>query len=323
MKTALITGITGQDGFHLTKLLLQENYRVVGITSGRNSERIHHFKTLFPNTFLIEGDFGSTKVINEIILKFNPSEIYNLAAVSSVAKSFTEPELTNKINFEKVISLLDAIYLSDQNKNIRFYQSSSSEMFGDCNEERISETTQFNPLSPYGESKVKAHLYCKEFARKNKIYISEGIMFNHESEFRHQGFVSHKIIEGIISIKMGLSNRLELGDLSPKRDWGYAEDFARAMYLILQANKPDDFVIATGKSHSIYQFVEEAMKCAKLEGRVEDFVFSDTGLIRKKEIYSSTGDFSKAKKLLNWQPKYDFRSMVEILVERKLTSIRS
>jgi GDPmannose 4,6-dehydratase len=323
VKTAVITGVTGQDGFHLSKLLVSKNYRVVGISSGSDKNRLALFESMFPTVQIIRGDFSSPKFILEVIEKFRPNEIYNLAAISSVARSFTEPELTQEINFKAVVSLVNAIYSNKNNHSIKFYHSSSSEMYGETGGVPISEETEFNPKSPYGESKVAAFEFCKNFASNSNHFISQGILFNHESEFRQTGFVAHKIISGLIAIKKGELQKLKLGNLSPKRDWGYAGDYVNAIHAIVQQDKPSEFVIASGKAHSIEDFIRHAISSLSLSGDINSFVIPDADLFRSSEIYVSVGDASKAREILNWRAKYNFSALVDLLVAKKLELIKN
>jgi len=318
MRTALITGVTGQDSFHLAGLLLLQGYRVVGITSGREPQRLQQFSKIFPSVHIIKGDFGSPILIKEIISDWDPTEIYNLAAISSVALSFQEPELTKQVNYNSVVSLLKAVYSCETNSSIKFYHSSSSEMFGDTRGEPISELSQLDPQSPYGEAKAKAFEYCRDLASNSKLFISQGILFNHESEFRQKGFVSQKIIDGLIRIKNGQLKKIELGDLSPKRDWGYAADYVEAIYRIVQQEEASEFVIASGQSNSIEQFVLNSIQALGLEGNLSDYVDSNVVPKRPSEIYSSVGNPSKAYDLLGWRARYSFQELVEILILKNL-----
>ena len=321
MRTALITGITGQDGFHLSELLLSKGYRVVGITSGTQPGRLHHFRKLFPSVNVVEGDFASSALIEEIISRWNPIEVYNLAAISSVATSFQNPELTMRVNYQAVVNLVSIIYSQEKNHSIKFYQSSSSEMFGDNHGSPISEHSSLNPRSPYGESKAQAFEYCRDIKSKSKLFISQGILFNHESEFRQQNFVSKKIIDGLIKIKRGQVDKFELGDLSPKRDWGYAGDYVEAIYRIVQQEHASEFVIASGESNSIESFVLNSIKVLGLEGRLGDYVTSNVVPKRPNEIYSSVGNPLKAYELLGWKSKYSFDALIELLILKNLQSV--
>jgi len=310
VQTALITGITGQDGFHLTKLLAKNNYKIIGITSGADLKRLEYFKQLYPDVKIYKTNLLDMVKMENILNSEKPDEIYNLAAVSSVAMSIREPELTHKINHELVINLLNLIYSSKNSAKIKFYQSSSSEMFGGNEGKPINENTEFRPVSPYGESKAKAHIYCNEFRTKHKAFISQGIMFNHESEFRQPSFVSMKIIDNLINIKRNVIKNFELGDIRPARDWGYAGDYVEAIYLMMKSEVPSDYVIASGKSYSIKEFVESAIAEIGLPGKINDYVRSDPGLIRKSEFFMCVGNPSKANAELHWKAKYDFHQLI-------------
>ncbi len=308
-KTAIITGVTGQDGSYLAELLLEKGYRVVGIkrrTSIISTSRIDH---LFddPNFVLEYGSLHASDWIYPIITKYEPQEIYNLAAQSHVRVSFDNPVETADITAMGTLRLLEAI--RHINPDIRFYQASSSEMFGDNPEVPQSETTALMPASPYACSKVFSHNIVRNYRVGYDMFACCGILFNHESPRRGETFVTRKITMAAAKIKMGLQDKLYLGNLEAKRDWGHAKDYVRAMWLMLQQNAPEDYVIATGKTYSVQQFLEMVFKYAGLD--IEKHVEIDPRLFRPHEVPLLLGDASKAKENLGWTPKYDIKDLVK------------
>jgi GDPmannose 4,6-dehydratase len=320
VKTALITGITGQDGFHLTQKLLKMGIKVVGVTSTSNQSRLRHFKSLYPEAHLVVGDFSNFVFMKTILEMAKPDTLFNLAAVSSVAKSFEEPDLTYKVNFMAVKNIIDLLESKKSYQDIRLYQASSSEMFGGTTGHHINEQTPFNPVSPYGESKTLAHLKCMEVREQTGRHISCGILFNHEGEYRQPGFVSTKIIDGGITILNDHSQKLILGNLSAERDWGYAGDFMNAVIEMTNQRKGDDFVIATGTKRSVGEFLETTFKVLGITHLLESNVETSEEFLRKNDISISIGDSSKARKVLGWEPKVSFEEMIEKIVESKLAS---
>ena len=318
MKNALVTGITGQDGHHLAKLLLEKNYNVVGIVNGQRNSRLDHFSRLFPAVKLVDADLTDFSSLLEAIETSNPDEIYNLGAISFVGMSFKQPELTANVTGLGTLRLLEAIRKLDHEKKVRFYQASSSEMFGKVRQTPQNEDTPFYPRSPYGVSKTFAHYSCVNYREAYNMHISAGILFNHEGEFRGHEFVTRKITSNIARIRLGMQKKFSLGSLEPKRDWGYAGDYVEAMWLMLQRSQPEDYVIATGKTVSVRDFVSAAIEVAGLTGEVEDYVDFDPSMIRPSEVDLLIGDASKAKEKLNWKPKTSFKEMVALMVENDL-----
>lgn len=318
MKTALVTGITGQDGHHLTKLLLSKGYEVHGLINGQRNSRLDEFSKEFPEAKLMSGDLTDFSSLLQIVDKVKPDEVYNLGAISFVGLSFKQPELTANVTGLGTLRLLEAIRKIGAEKSTRFYQASSSEMFGKVRETPQTELTPFHPRSPYGVAKAFAHYTCVNYREAYDMHVSCGILFNHEGEYRGHEFVTRKITSNVAKIKLGKQMRFSLGDLSPKRDWGYAGDYVEAMWLMLQQEKPDDYVISTGETHTVRSFVEESIKAAGLTGSIEDYVDFDEQMIRPSEVDLLVGDASKAKEKLGWAPKIDFKSLVKLMVDRDL-----
>ena len=306
MKTALITGITGQDGHHLTKLLLYKGYRVHGIVNGQRNSREESFTNLFPEAKLHRGDLTDFSSLLQIVDEVAPQEVYNLGAISFVGMSFEQPELTANVTGLGTLRLHEAIRKMGVIQNTKIYQASSSEMFGKVRETPQNEMTPFHPRSPYGVSKTFAHYTCVNYREAYGMHASCGILFNHEGEYRGHEFVTRKITSNIAKIKLGKQKRFTLGDLSPRRDWGYAGDYVEAMWLMLQQEKPDDYVIATGVTHKVLDFVNTALQAADLPGDANDYVDFDQQMIRPSEVDLLVGDSSKAKKNLNWESKTSF-----------------
>ena len=314
MKTALITGITGQDGHHLTKFLLTKGYKVEGLVNGQRNSREEGFSQLFPDVRLSQGDLTDFASLFQIINDVQPDEIYNLGAISFVGLSFKQPELTANVTGLGALRLLEAIRKAGGEKSIRFYQASSSEMFGKVRETPQTELTPFHPRSPYGVAKTFAHYTCVNYREAYSMHISSGILFNHEGEYRGHEFVTRKITSNIARIKLGLQKQFSLGDLSPKRDWGYAGDYVEAMWRMVQQDSPEDFVIATGQTHSVRDFIEAALIAADLEPDIEKYVSYDQSMKRPAEVDLLIGDASKAKRELNWIPKTSFQNLVTLMV---------
>jgi GDPmannose 4,6-dehydratase len=314
MKTALITGITGQDGHHLTKFLLTKGYKVEGLVNGQRNSREEGFSQLFPDVRLSQGDLTDFASLFQVINDVQPDEIYNLGAISFVGLSFKQPELTANVTGLGALRLLEAIRKAGGEKSIRFYQASSSEMFGKVRETPQTELTPFHPRSPYGVAKTFAHYTCVNYREAYSMHISSGILFNHEGEYRGHEFVTRKITSNIARIKLGLQKQFSLGDLSPKRDWGYAGDYVEAMWRMVQQDSPEDFVIATGQTHSVRDFIEAALIAADLEPDIEKYVSYDQSMKRPAEVDLLIGDASKAKRELNWIPKTSFQNLVTLMV---------
>jgi len=319
MKTALVTGITGQDGYHLSKLLLQKGYKVFGLLNGQRNSRVDEFRLGFPEVELIPGDLTDFSSLSNIIDKVSPNEIYNLGALSFVGLSFKQPELTANVTGLGALRLIEAVKQSSGEKEVRIYQASSSEMFGRVVETPQTETTRFHPRSPYGVAKVFAHYICMNYREAYGMHISSGILFNHEGEYRGHEFVTRKITSSVAKIKARKISKFKLGELTPKRDWGYAGDYVEAMWLMLQRDIPDDYVIATGESHSVSEFLTLALEFAGLKGSIEDYVTYDPELVRPAEVDLLIGDSTKARKVLGWQPKVKFEELVRLMVQHDLS----
>ncbi len=315
MKTALITGITGQDGFHLSELLLQKNYKIYGLLNGQRNSRVIEFASKFPSIELIEGDLTDFSSLIRAVDYAKPDEIYNLGAISFVGLSFKQPELTANVTGLGPLRLLEAIRTLGFEKSVKFYQASSSEMFGKVQQVPQNENTIFYPRSPYGVAKVYAHQICVNYRESYGMHVSCGILFNHEGEYRGEEFVTRKISKGVAQIKKGNISHIRLGTLEPRRDWGYAGDYVEAMWLMLQQEKPDDYVIATGVTHSIRDFLNAALQIADIKGQAEDYVVIDKNFIRPAEVDLLIGDARKAKEVLGWTPKVDFNNLVKKMVE--------
>jgi GDPmannose 4,6-dehydratase len=320
MKSALVTGITGQDGFYLTQHLLDRGYRVYGTTSNLYSPKAKNFKNKFPTVKLLDMSLLNVHEVTKSIEISCPNEIYNLAGLSSVMKSFQYPELSKEVNWLGVSRIINAVKDLGLTGTTKIYQASSSEMFGDSLNFPQNEMTPFNPKSPYGISKVQAHEFCKQ-SRAEGIFVSCGILFNHESPYRGKDFVSKKISRGVAKIALGLENKLSLGHLSPQRDWGFAGDYVDAMWRMLQQDCADDFVIATGKSHSIKDFLQTALRILGLDGDVESYVIEDKKMYRPSEISISVGDASKAFNQLKWKPKTSFEDLVAMMLTYEISDL--
>lgn len=315
LKTAFITGITGQDGHHLSQLLIAKNYKVVGLVNGQRNMNESAFRSRFPEIQLYSGDLTDFSSLLKVIDRVKPDEVYNLGAISFVGMSFQQPEITSNVTGLGALRILEAVRQVGGNNGIRFYQASSSEMFGKVRETPQNELTPFHPRSPYGVAKTFAHYTCANYREAYGMHASSGILFNHEGEFRGYEFVTRKITSNIAKIKLGKQKTFKLGDLSPKRDWGYAGDYVEAMWLMLQRQDPDDYVIATGKTFSVEEFLIETLKCADLELNWKKYVIQDESLRRPAEVDLLVGDASKAKKILQWESKVSFPELVKLMFE--------
>lgn len=318
MKTALITGITGQDGHHLTKLLLSKGYEVHGLVNGQRNSREESFSKLFPQAILHRGDLTDFSSLLQVVSKVQPQEIYNLGAISFVGLSFQQPELTANITGMGALRLLEAVRKLGGEKDIRIYQASSSEMFGKVRETPQTELTPFHPRSPYGVAKTFAHYTCVNYREAYDMHISCGILFNHEGEYRGHEFVTRKITSNIARIKLGKQKKFSLGDLNPRRDWGYAGDYVEAMWLMVQQTESNDYVIATGETRSVRDFVEASLKAAELEIDVDKYVEYDKEMKRPSEVDLLVGDATRAREILKWQAKTSFPQLVELMVNNDL-----
>lgn len=324
-KKALITGITGQDGSYLAEFLLAKGYKVYGIirrSSSFNTGRIDHiFKDIHipeNNLHLIYSDLHDTSSINKLIRTVKPDEIYNLAAQSHVRVSFDVPEYTSDVNALGTLRILEAI--RETGVKTKFYQASSSEMFGKVAETPQRETTPFHPRSPYGVSKVFGHYIAKNYRESYNMFICSGILFNHESPRRGETFVTRKITKGAVNIKYGKQDKLYLGNLDARRDWGYSPDYIEAMYLMMQHDEPDDYVIATGETHSVREFVDEAFGILELDPAKH--IDIDPRYYRPAEVELLCGDATKAWNKLGWKPKVKFKELVRIMVESDLNKMK-
>jgi GDPmannose 4,6-dehydratase len=322
VKTALITGITGQDGSYLAELLLKKGYQVHGIirrSSSFNTDRIANIyqdpHDAHARLRLHYGDLTDGSALNQLLKTIHPDEIYHLGAQSHVRVSFDIPEYTGDVTGLGTLRILDAI--RETGVKTRFYQASSSEMYGKVMEKPQTETTPFYPRSPYGCAKVYAYWLTVNYREAYNIYACNGILFNHESPRRGETFVSRKITRAVGRIKEGLDQYLYLGNLSAQRDWGYAPEYVEAMWLMLQQDKPDDFVIATGETHTVQEFVEQAFAHAGLNW--QDHVKIDPHYFRPAEVDLLIGDPAKAKRVLGWTPKVKFKDLVRIMVEADMT----
>ncbi len=319
MKTALISGITGQDGSHLADWLLANGYAVHGMirrASTENFERIGH---LTGQVHLHQADLLDQLSLIEVLRRVQPDEVYNLAAMSFVPTSWQQPVLTSEFTGLGVTRMLEAIRLLNP-RGMRFYQASSSEMFGRVQETPQRETTPFYPRSPYGVAKVYGHWITVNYRESYGMYCCSGILFNHEGPRRGREFVTRKVTDAVARIKLGLQHELRLGNLDAKRDWGYAGDYVRAMWLMLQQDQPEDYVIATGETHSVRELVEEAFGYVGLDWHKH--VVQDPTLLRPAEVDLLVGDASKARRVLGWKPEVNFTELVRLMVEADLERVK-
>ncbi len=317
IKRALITGITGQDGSHLADFLLEQGYEVIGMvrrSSTVNFERIEHIQDQLT---LVSGDLMDQVSLIDIIEKHRPSEVYNLAAQSFVQTSWVQPVFTGEVTALGVTRLLDAVRIVDP--DIRFYQASSSEMFGKVREVPQNESTPFYPRSPYGVAKVYGHWITVNYRESYDLFACSGICFNHESPRRGQEFVTRKIARGAARIKRGMDRELRLGNMDSKRDWGYAPDYVHGMWLMLQQDEPDDYVLATGLTHTVRRFAELAFEMVGLDYR--DYVVQDPIFMRPADVDLLVGDPSKAKEKLGWEATTSFEELIRVMVEAELKLI--
>ena len=319
-KKALITGVTGQDGSYLAEFLLSKGYEVHGVirrSSSFNTQRIDHLyqDPHKPDTrlFLVHADLNDSSSLNTILRDIQPDEVYNLAAQSHVRVSFDIPEYTSEVAGVGTIRILEAIRASGI--KTRFYQASSSEMFGQAPPPQ-NENTVFHPRSPYACAKVFSHYVTVNYREAYGLFACSGILFNHESERRGETFVTRKITRAASRIKLGLQDKLYLGNLDARRDWGYAKDYIEAMWLMLQAEKADDYVIATGETHSVKEFVEEAFNCIELDWN--KYVEIDPWYYRPSEVDLLLGDATKARRELGWQPRVGFKQLVRLMIDHDL-----
>jgi len=317
MTRALVTGITGQDGSYLADLLLEEGYEVHGMVRRSSTETFERINHIRHQIVFHQADLLDQLSIIEALHGAEPDEIYNLAAQSFVPTSWKQPVLTGEFTALGVTRMLEAVRLV--NKNIRFYQASSSEMFGKVRETPQNELTPFHPRSPYGVAKAYAHYITVNYRESYGLFACGGILFNHESPRRGKEFVTRKITYGVARIKHGLDSELRLGNLDAHRDWGYAGDYVRAMWLMLQQDDPEDYVISSGEMHSVREFVELAFGHAGLDWK--KYVVEDPALLRPAEVDLLLGDSSKARKELGWTPTVDFEGLVKVMVEADLETV--
>ena len=320
-RRALVTGITGQDGGHLAELLLDQGYAVSGLIRGQNNPRKASVLREFPEVMLLEGDLTDPASLIRAVEMSDPDEVYNLAAVSHVGFSFGNPTLTADVTGKGVLNLLEALRVTGRAERTRFYQASTSEMFGGLDYNRpgtgYNEESLFHPRSPYGVAKLYGHWIAKNYRESYGMFVSCGILFNHEGERRGREFVTRKITDAVARIKLGRQDYVDLGSLWPKRDWGYAGDYVRGMWQMLQHEHPDDFVLATGETHSIEDFLDLAFR----EIGIDDwrpYVRQDSAQLRPAEVDILLGDPSKAENVLGWKRDVDFPGLVRRMVEHDL-----
>ena len=328
MKKAFITGITGQDGSYLARFLLGKGYEVHGLirrsstfSTGRLDEIYQDPHDPDPRLILHYGDLADGTSLRHTLSEVQPDEIYNLAAQSHVMVSFQQPEYTADVVATGALRLLNAArdYMKASGKDVRFYQAGSSEMFGSTNPPQ-SETSLFRPRSPYAAAKVAAHWYAVNFRESHNMFVANGILFNHESPKRGETFVTRKITRGLARIKAGIQQKLYLGNLEAKRDWGYAGDFVEAMWLMLQQDEPDDYVIATGEQHSVQKFLNIAAEYMELDPK--EVVRIDERYMRPTEVDSLCGDASKAREKLGWEPRVSFEGLVQMMCDTDYQAAR-
>jgi GDPmannose 4,6-dehydratase len=320
-KRALITGITGQDGGHLAGFLHEKGYEVFAIIRGQHNPRREAVVSEFPYVTLFDADLTDQSSLIRAMQVARPHEVYNLGAISHVGYSFKDPQLTNDVTGKGVLNMLEAIRLTDPENKVKFYQASTSEMFGGLEynrpEKGYTEESSFHPRSPYGVAKLYGYWITKNYRESYDMFAVSGILFNHEGERRGVEFVTRKITNAVARIKLGLQDDLELGDLWPKRDWGYAGDYVRGMWLMLQQDKPEDYVLATGETHSIGEFLDLAFK----EVGIDDwkpYVKQNPAFMRPAEVDVLLGDPTKAEKELGWTRDVDFPGLVKLMVEHDL-----
>jgi len=318
-KRALITGITGQDGSYLAELLLEKGYEVFGMMRRSSAPNLWRVQHLLDRIVLKPADLLDQLSLLRLVDDVRPHELYNLAAMSFVPASWDQPMLTGEFNAQGVTRLLDSVRRVDP--SIRFYQASSSEMFGKVRQVPQNELTPFYPRSPYGVSKVFAHYITVNYRESYNLFAVSGMLFNHESPRRGLEFVTRKVSEGVARIKLGLADALSIGNLDAQRDWGFAGDYVRMMWLMLQQDRPDDYVIATGVSHSVRDLVEIAFAHAGLDW--QKYVRVDPALMRPAEVDHLLGDASKARAELGWTPTVDFKALIEMMVDSDLQLLSS
>ncbi|HEX2041794.1 MAG TPA: GDP-mannose 4,6-dehydratase [Acidimicrobiales bacterium] len=321
MPRALVTGVTGQDGRYLAQLLVAKGYDVVGMVRGQANPKIQMIQEETPELELVEGDLQDLSSLIAVVEQVQPDEVYNLGAISFVALSFRQPELTADITGLGVLRMLEAIRVvgGTRDNRIRFYQASSSEMFGKVRETPQDERTPFHPRSPYGAAKVFGHFTTVNYREAYGLFAVSGICFNHESPRRGLEFVSRKVTNAVARIKLGLQDKLVLGNLDAARDWGFAGDYAEAMWLMLQDDEPEDYVVATGETHTVRELVELAFASAGISDW-ERYVESDPRFERPAEVDILTGNAAKARERLGWKPRVGFPELVDMMVRADLAT---
>jgi len=318
-KNALITGITGQDGSYLAELLLEKGYNVYGLVQRTATNQFQNIEHILDKVTLLTGDLSDSGSLLRAVKESNPDEVYNLAAQSFVKASWDIPELTGDVTGVGVARLLEAIRILKP--DARFYQASSSEMYGKVLEVPQKETTPFYPRSPYGVAKVYGHYATTNYRESHDIFACSGILFNHESPRRGVEFVTRKITDGVARIKLGKAKELRLGNLDAQRDWGFAGDYVEAMWLMLQQDEADDYVVGTGEMHSVEEFVNLAFSAVDLNWK--DYVVQDEAFMRPAEVDQLLSDPAKAKEKLNWQPKVSFEELVQMMVDSDMQRVQS
>ena len=316
-KRALITGITGQDGRYLAEFLVSKGYQAFGLIRGQDNPRRLIVESEVPEVELIEGDLTDNSSLVEALMYAEPDEVYNLGAMSSVALSFKQPEVTGNVTGLGALRMLEAIRVVDKNRRMRFYQASSSEMFGQVRETPQHERTPFHPRSPYAAAKVYAHYMTMNYRESYDMFACSGILFNHEGPRREHEFVTRKISSSVARIRLGLQEDVALGNLEAKRDWGFSGDYVRAMWLMLQQDRPDDYVVATGETHSIRDFLDLAFAEVGIKDW-KSYVKQDSRFMRPAEVDVVVGDYSRAKKELGWEPTVRFPELVRMMVQHDL-----
>jgi GDPmannose 4,6-dehydratase len=314
MKRTLITGITGQDGSYLAELLLEKGYKVYGLKRRTSTENYENIKHILNEIEFISGDLADLSSMIQAVKLSIPDEVYNLGAQSFVADSWSQPVYTAEVTALGVLNMLEAV--KQVNPDAHFYQASSSEMFGKVVETPQTETTPFYPRSPYGVAKVYGHWITVNYRESYDVFACSGILFNHESPRRGHQFVTRKVTDAAARIKLGLQKELRLGNLDAKRDWGFAGDYVKAMWLMLQQEKPEDFVVATGKTHTVRELVEIAFAHVGLKW--EDYVIQDPAFMRPAEVDLLLGNPQKAKKELGWEPKVSFEDLIKMMVDHDM-----
>jgi GDPmannose 4,6-dehydratase len=313
MKRALITGITGQDGSYLAEFLLKKGYKVYGTVRRLSTPNIENIRHIQDQVELLSADLLDSSSITQAVEQSDPDEVYNLAAMSFVKTSFDQPVLTGEFTAIGVTRVLESV--KKVNKHIRFYQASSSEMFGKVVETPQKETTRFHPRSPYGVAKVYGHYITLNYRESYDMFACSGILFNHESPRRGIEFVTRKISNAVAKIHLGKQDKIELGNMDAKRDWGFSGDYVEAMWLMLQQDKPEDYVIATGETHSVEEFVKLAFEVVGIKDWREYVISDSPKHLRPAEVDYLIGDYNKAKKELGWKPKTSFKELVEMMVK--------